>query len=147
MEVSPASRAARFMCAFFRLKRTMHARVNPRIKAEHGLELSDLLLLRQIASSDMSPTELAEHLRIPASAVSRGLDSLEGAGLVVRSLDKQDARRRAVSLTEGGKELLRSAHATLESEVDAILSVLSDAELERFFETFEAITAMHQENE
>jgi DNA-binding MarR family transcriptional regulator len=95
----------------------------------------------------MSPTELAEHLRVPASAVSRGLDSLEGAGLIVRSLDKQDARRRAVSLTGGGEELLRSAYATLENQVDAILSVLSDAELERFFETFEHITSTHQANE
>jgi DNA-binding MarR family transcriptional regulator len=78
---------------------------------------------------------------------TRGLDSLEGAGPTVRALDKQDARRRAVSLTGGGEELLRSAHATLENEVDAILSVLSDAELERFFETFEHITSAHQENQ
>jgi DNA-binding MarR family transcriptional regulator len=64
-----------------------------------------------------------------------------------RALDKRDARRRAVSLTREGEGLLRKGNSTLERELDELLSVLGDAELERFFDAFETITEPNEENE
>lgn len=71
---------------------------------------------------------------------------LEDSGLLVRALDKIDARRRVISLTGRGEEVLRAANETLEREIEALLEVLSEDELDAFFTAFERVGKVAQEN-
>jgi DNA-binding MarR family transcriptional regulator len=147
MQLSDHTPAQRLMKAFWRLKQMMFGRVNPKLKTTHGLEFPDLLLLRRIAETDLSPSELAVELLIPAPAVSRKLDQLESSGLIVRALDKSDARRRVLTLTESGTEVLREAKVTVEQALDDILASVPADELDAFFNTLEQITAAKQESQ
>lgn len=147
VQLSDDTPAQRFLGAFWRLKRTLIDGVSSTLKAEFGVDLSELMLLRRIAHTDLSPSELAEELRVPASLISRKLDSLEANGLILRTLDKGDARRRVLSLSEGGVELLQPANAVLEREIDQVLNVLDRERLDQFFESLEAISRNKQENQ
>jgi DNA-binding MarR family transcriptional regulator len=146
MQFSDQSPAQRLLRVFWRLKQTMFGRVNPKLRAEHGLDFTDLLLLRRIAETDFSPSELAEELLMPPPAISRKLDHLEGSGLITRALDPADARRRVLTLTERGEQVLRAAKGTVERELNDVLRVLDGDELEAFFATLERVTAPTQEN-
>ncbi|MDF1522541.1 MAG: MarR family winged helix-turn-helix transcriptional regulator [Trueperaceae bacterium] len=89
-----------------------------------GLDLDDFVLLETIALTDLAPGEVAQALRLPAHAVSRGLGRLEGAGLVARRIDPEDARRRVVALTDAGRAALARAHAHLERALGPWLTEL-----------------------
>lgn len=136
-----SDRGERFLHAFWQLRQTMLGRVKPRLVEGHGLEFLELILLRRIAEASGSPTELAESMQVPASAVSRRLDALRRGGRITRTLDPVDARRHVLRLTPAGEEVLDAANETLESEVDALLSVLSPVELERFVGAMEKVGA------
>lgn len=70
------------------------------------LDVSKLIaldvLLELTAVGPVSVKDLAEHLGLEHSTVSRLLTELEDEGLVVRSTDPDDKRRRTVVLTELG---------------------------------------------
>jgi DNA-binding MarR family transcriptional regulator len=89
-----------------------------------GLDLDDFVLLETIALTDLAPGEVAQALRLPAHTVSRGLGRLEGAGLVARRIDPEDARRRVVVLTDAGRAALARAHAHLEQALGPWLTEL-----------------------
>jgi DNA-binding MarR family transcriptional regulator len=101
--------------------RRVEARAAPAVAASTGLDLDDFVFLETIAMTDLSPGEIAAALRIPAHGVSRRLAALEGAGLVRRSLDPDDARRRVLTVTPHGRSTLTDAHAALEARVAPML--------------------------
>lgn len=53
----------------------------------------------------LSQSELAKHLRLTKSTVSRLVDQLVGRGWVVRSPSDDDGRRRLVALTAEGRKV------------------------------------------
>ena len=67
------------------------------------LTLKQARTLDQLDAQDpMMVTELAEYLGVTASTMSLNLKRLEGAGLVERSRDPEDARVMNVVLTDEG---------------------------------------------
>ena len=112
------------MHAFWGLRQVMLRRVNPKIREAHGLEFLEVLLLEQIGTTDLSPSEISEAMQIPAHAISRKLDTLAKAGLIGRTLDPEDARRRVLTLTPKGSATLQEALRTLDAEVGRMLEVL-----------------------
>jgi DNA-binding MarR family transcriptional regulator len=101
--------------------------------------MGDFFLLDRIAASDLSPTEIAAALEIPAHAISRRLDVLEKQGSIRRALDPRDARRRVLTLTEAGERRLERAAATMEHETEAFLGVLDACALDAFLDTLERL--------
>ena len=134
------------MHAFWGLRQVMLRRVNPKIREAHGLEFLEVLLLEQIGATDLSPSEMAEAMQIPAHAVSRKLDGLEKAGLIARALDPEDARRRVLSLTPGGNAAVRGALLTLDAEVTKMLEVLTPEEQEMMISAIETLNHPVQES-
>lgn len=112
------------MHSFWRLRQVLVERVSPVLKESHGLELPEVFLLEYIGITDLSPSEIAARMRLPAHAISRRLDGLEKRLLIVRSLDASDARRRVLTLTPAGEGVLKEAAVTLEAQVTALLSTL-----------------------
>jgi len=65
----------------------------------------DMVLLRLWGEDGLSPTELANRLRVEPATVSKVLNRMEKADLVTRQRDPEDARSFKVYLTDRGRAL------------------------------------------
>lgn len=75
---------------------------------EHGLEITPeqwIVLARLWQRDGRTVSELSESTLRDKPTMSRILDSMEKSGLVMRTVDDQDARTRIVELTRAGKAL------------------------------------------
>ncbi|RFA10448.1 MarR family transcriptional regulator [Subtercola boreus] len=79
----------------------------------HGLgegEFDVLAALRRAGHPfERAPGELAEHTMVTTGAMTKRLDRLAAAGLVVRRAAEGDGRRRVVALTVRGREVIDAA--------------------------------------
>lgn len=90
-----------------------------------------LMLRRQGAPYQLSPSRLADILGLTRGAVSARLSSLEDRGLVRRTHDVHDRRRVTVELTNEGHRAVEAMLGEEERREQAVLSVLTPAERER----------------
>lgn len=83
------------------------------VYARHGLgfgEFDVLATLRRAgAPYERAPGEIAEHTMVTTGAVTKRLDRLVAAGLVVRRPAEGDGRRRVVALTAEGLRVIDTA--------------------------------------
>jgi len=77
----------------------------------------------------LTQKQLAENLLVVKSNVSALIKKLEARGLVNRDCDPCDTRNKCLSLTADGKRLVRKSFERQNRVVDAMASVMSDAEL------------------
>ncbi|MEF2979363.1 MarR family winged helix-turn-helix transcriptional regulator [Subtercola sp. YIM 133946] len=86
-----------------------------RVYAEHDLaegEFDVLAALRRAgAPFERAPGELAEHTMVTTGAMTKRLDRLTAAGLVLRRPAEGDGRRRVVALTPRGVAVIDAAFA------------------------------------
>ena len=129
----------RFIHSFWQLRQQIIRQVNPRVREEHGVDFLEVMILEQIGSTDMSPSEIAEAMQVPAHNISRKLDGLEKAGLIERALDPTDARRRVLSWTPAGQEVASEAQKTLDREVERMLGVLSANDAAAMIQSLETV--------
>jgi len=86
------------------------------------LERSAYLALRQLAAHGACGiNEIAEHLRLDASTVTRQVLAMEAAGHVTRERDDRDGRRAVVTMTAAGAAALES---TREARAEVYLDLL-----------------------
>lgn len=133
----PATR--RFLYGFWALRQRMVRHAGPTMKRLHGLDLGDFFLLDVVAREQLSPTEIARHLELPAPAVSRRVEALERLSLIARALDPNDARRHVLSLTAAGRTRLAEAATTVERETESFLDVLDPPSLSSFLDALETL--------
>ena len=96
-------------------------------------------LRRSGAPFELSPGQLAATTMVTSGAVTKRLDRLEGAGLVVREIDSDDGRARRVRLTERGRALVDDAfekHMANEHRLVSMLSRRDRDELARLLEAW-----------
>jgi DNA-binding MarR family transcriptional regulator len=129
----------RFMQSFWSLRQLFVEHVSLALREEVGLGVPEVFLMDYIGKSDLSPSEIAARMRLPAHAISRRLDALEKRRLITRSLDPNDARRRVLHLTPAGETLLREAAAMLEGQVTALLSALEPETVEVMLSAMERV--------
>lgn len=128
------------MHLFWDLRQLFIERVSPALRERVGLELPEVFLLEYIGHSDLSPSEIAARMKLPAHAISRHLDALEKRQLITRGLAPEDARRRVLTLTPAGETLLKEAAVGLEQQVTQLLNVLEPAALETLLSAMEHLT-------
>lgn len=76
-----------------------------------------VILYLSCCGGSLSQLELGRHLRVKPSTVNGIVDRMVERGLVERSADASDARRRRVALTQGGlMQLERCRQELLETE-------------------------------
>jgi DNA-binding MarR family transcriptional regulator len=76
------------------------------LKQRYGVsDPASLPLLFRLLEGPVRPTELADHLHLDLSVVSRQLTSLSERGLVAKTKDPLDRRAHQVELTEAGRVL------------------------------------------
>lgn len=94
------------------------------LQAQHGLGLSEYRALEVLArtpASELRMQELAAHLRLNQSSVSRMVERLERSGYTVRDLCPDDKRGVYTVLTEEGRAALGRAQPDFEKALDVAL--------------------------
>jgi DNA-binding MarR family transcriptional regulator len=94
------------------------------LQEQHGLGLSEyraLQVLSRSPDSELRMQELASHLRLNQSSVSRMVERLERNGLTIRDLCPDDKRGVYTVLTDKGRSRLESAHPDYEAALTAAL--------------------------
>ena len=93
--------------ALMRAREAVMSRFRP-ILAEHGVTEQQWRVLRALAHArtPMSVGELADRTYLLGPSLSRMLASMERRGLIVRTLDRDDARRAEVTIAATGSEIV-----------------------------------------
>lgn len=94
------------------------------LQAGHGLGLSEYRALEVLArsqNSELRMQELATHLRLNQSSVSRMVERLERAGFTIRDLCPNDKRGVYTVLTAKGRACLEEAHPAYQKALEAAL--------------------------
>ena len=84
----------------------------------------------------MTLSALAQVMQQSMPAVSQRISRLEEMGYVTRVPDSQDKRIVWLSLSESGREEMKSACARMTETMHSILNVLGDDEIEFMFQIF-----------
>lgn len=95
--------------------------------AERGLPLRHMAVLAALADSGAA-SQLARAVRLDPSDTTTTLDELQRRGLVERSVDPADRRRRVVSLTDRGREQLDEMCALADEVAAELLAPLEPTE-------------------
>ena len=95
-----------------------------------GLPFSRIRILSRLARRPMSVKQIAQAATIDAPAATVAVNDLESRGLVVRETDPANRRCKMVSLTDAGRDMVRTIDTT-DDPAPEILSGLDDAELKK----------------
>jgi DNA-binding MarR family transcriptional regulator len=85
------------------------------LDARHGMPLSSYEVLRCLSkapSGRLRMAELAEHVLLSRSGMTRLIDRLEREGMVSRSTCDKDGRGCYAGLTDRGREMVEQARST-----------------------------------
>jgi DNA-binding MarR family transcriptional regulator len=106
-----------------------HARVScaltHALEHQHGLGMSEFEVLERLASEgdcSVRVAEIAEHVHLSQSALSRVIDRLEKHGLVRRGTCENDRRAIFAELTDEGRERYEAARPTHREVLERELS-------------------------
>ena len=113
-----------------------------------GITGGQAALLAQIRNHpQLGVRELAAREGISAPSMTRYLDRLEKAGLIVRTRSPQDARRIRLALTPKGVRVLRSVRRRRTAWLAERLDGLPPAEQRAVADAIEPLTRLLEEDE
>jgi DNA-binding MarR family transcriptional regulator len=96
----------------------------------YGLTVTQFGILAQLRSLDgVSIGQLAERMVMDPTSLTRGLKPLERRGLVAQAPDPNDRRARCLTLTEEGRQALRTARPGWERAQRQVAEALGPAHL------------------
>jgi DNA-binding MarR family transcriptional regulator len=132
-------------------RRVYKNRVTSRFK-ENLIDLSldeFIILLRIHLHSDGTQQKLADHLQKDKSIVLRQINALIEKEYVIRSVDKNDKRKKNLILTANGLEVLELSRKISKQVSDELLAGISREDrivFERVVETIRANAGIEDEN-
>ncbi|WP_034336913.1 MarR family winged helix-turn-helix transcriptional regulator [Deinococcus misasensis] len=132
--------ASRYLLVYWQHREHFARMLAPILKAEHGLELRDYGILRYLEQDGVTPGVLSEVLHLPGYATSRLLDPLIKKGLIVRSVDPQDARRYLLQLTEQGRGVIRTIEGRFAQELARTFERLGKDRVMVLMDTLESLS-------
>ena len=93
-----------------------------------GLPFSRIRVLTRLSRQSMTVKQLAHAAAMDAPATVVAVNDLEDRGLALRVIDPTSRRRKVVSLTDAGREMVRQIDA-VDDPAPNVLGVLDDARL------------------
>lgn len=102
--------------------------------ANTGLCLTDFAALEALLhKGSLTISEIQDKVRLASGSMTAAVDRLEKLGLVVRTSTPSDRRARVVELTVQGKRLATSCFERHAKDLEALMSVLSEGEMEQLY--------------
>src|SRR5467141_228000 len=102
--------------------------------ANTGLCLTDFVALEALLhKGPLTISEIQDKVRLASGSMTAAVDRLEKLGLVVRKSSPTDRRARVVHLTAEGKRLAVSCFERHAKDLEALMSVLSEKEMEQLY--------------
>ena len=102
--------------------------------ANTGLCLTDFAALEALLhKGPLTISEIQNKVRLASGSMTAAIDRLEKLGLVVRTSTPSDRRARVVELTVQGKRLATSCFERHAKDLEALMSVLSEREMEQVY--------------
>jgi len=105
----------------------------------HGISLVEYLImdyLHNSLSNAVSRIELAEHVGMSASGITRLLAPMEKNHLVEKVINSRDARQSLVNLSETGARVYSEATVSFVHVADDLLGNVSQSQLSKVVETY-----------
>jgi DNA-binding MarR family transcriptional regulator len=99
-----------------------------------GAQYNVLRILRGAEDQQLCRNEIRDRLVTRMPDVSRLLDRMEEAGLIVRARDSEDRRLVATRLTEAGRALVDELDGPIAEEHERQMGRLSESELKTLIE-------------
>lgn len=134
--------------ALLRAHAALVARIAGEVESATGLPLSWYDVLLELNAADrrrLHMQELGNRVVLSRSQVSRIVDRVEAAGLVVRQADPDDRRATFAAITPKGRETLRRvAPVYLASIQRHFTSHLNDAQLRAVHRALEHLLRHHE---
>jgi DNA-binding MarR family transcriptional regulator len=138
---------ARWTPSWLALLRTysrLWSRVENQMRTDSGLTVPryDVLMTLSSAGGSLGLTELADAVVLTPSGLSKLLDRMEAATLIVREPDPDDARSTFATLTPRGRSMVAKArqnhHAFVQQSFGDALTDRDLADLRRIMQRLEA---------
>ena len=120
---APQTQRLEAWTTFLRAHAAITRELSADLQREHGLTLNDYEVLLHLSHADggrLRRVDLAERVILTASGITRLLEGLERAGLVVKENCASDARVTYAKITPDGKAKLREAAKTHLRGVDEL---------------------------
>lgn len=92
--------------------------------------------------TDVKVSDLVNHMKVTAPAVSRSLRKMEEKGYLLRSVDKNDRRNTHLELTERGEAVLKESGAIMHEFAEAILAGMSEEHMSRLIADLKALQSI-----
>lgn len=105
-----------------------------------GLPFSRIRILKRLGRGPMTVKQLAHAATIDAPAATVAINDLEDRGLVVREPHPENRRCKTVSLTDAGREKVRTIDA-IDDPAPSILNALDEAELKELHAIIDKLVA------
>jgi len=103
----------------------------------HGISFTEYLIMYHLDNSPlktMRRIELAEHVGISASGVTRLIAPMEKNKIVEKEANPRDARQSLVKLSVDGQRLFKEASISFEHCSNGLLEHLSESQREKLLE-------------
>ena len=133
MKKRPVITAPRLWLVFMKSYRVLSLLAERSI-AKTGLCLTDFAALEALLhKGPLTITQIQDKVRLASGSMTAAVDRLEKLGLVVRKASPIDRRARVVHLTAEGKGLAASSFERHVKDIDALMSPLSEKEMEQLY--------------
>ena len=103
----------------------------PEISQVDCMVLTSIEHLSRKKDGKLTVSELAEHIHLKPSAVSRSLKGLEDRGWIDRAVNKTDRRIVYVTPTEAGVTEVRNVQQTMDEVFSAVFSQIKEEDMRR----------------
>lgn len=110
--------------------------------AYHGISFTEYMIMHHLNNSPlktMRRIELAEHVGISASGVTRLIAPMEKIHIVEKEANPRDARQSLVKLSSTGQQLYKDASISFDHCAKSILGNLSDNQQEKLIDLYAKI--------
>lgn len=115
------------------------------------LNMTELVVMRGLekncphSDSNTGVTEVQKQLHITKSAISQMMTSLEKKGYIERMIDPEDRRKRIVTLTVSGKDVLNKTKETTNHNLNEIFSSLGDENIKQFINLLNQVSDISED--
>lgn len=115
------------------------------------LNMTELVVMRGLerncpnSDSNTGVAKVQKQLHITKSAISQMMTSLEKKGYIERMIDPEDRRKRIVTLTAAGKDVLNKTKETTNHNLNEIFSSLGDENIKQFINLLNQVSDISED--